>query len=222
MAEFHLPKWDEHLAVIGQNGSGKTRLASWVLSNAAYDRMPYVIVDYKREPLFAQIDRIQLLGSWRGRPPWKRPRSPGLYLLQPNPGEDQQLENFLYSVWRKGKCGIYFDEALMVPNQRDGAFQALLTQGRSKRIPLIVLVQRPSLVSRFVFSEAKHISVFRLTDRRDQLTVEGFAPIDFDEKIPPYYSRWYSTGQDHVYLLKPVPSDGTILDTFNARLPRRW
>lgn len=222
MPEFRLPRWDEHLAVIGQNGSGKTRLATWVLSRAPWDLIPYVIIDYKREPLFERVRGIRQLGTFGGRPPWKAPRSPGLYIVQPNVGEDDAMENFLYSVLKRGKCGLFCDEGLQQPNQRDGALQALLTTGRSKRTPLIVLVQRPSLVSRFIFSEAKHISVFRLIDRRDQITVEGFARIDFERKIPPFYSQWYDTGQDHTFLLKPVPSDDTIIADFERRLPRRW
>jgi hypothetical protein len=220
--QFRLPRWDEHLAVIGQNGSGKTRLATWALSHAHFDRIPYVIIDYKREQLFERIEGIQLLGAFRGRPPWKAPKRPGLYIVQPNPDEEEEIEKFLYSVWRKGRCGLYLDEGLQLPNQRNGAFQALLTQGRSKRIPMIVLVQRPSLVSRFIFSEAKYISVFRLIDRRDQQTVEGFAPIDFEKKLEPYWSQWYDTGQDHTFLLQPVPSDDTIVSTIDQRLPRRW
>lgn len=221
MPEFHLPGTDEHLSVIGQNGSGKTQLAAWVLSRAAFDRMPWVIIDYKREQLFSRVPGIKLLGSFRGHPPWKVPKHPGVYILQPEPWEKSELEDFLYTVWRKGKCGVYIDEAHMLPKQDEGAFQALLTQGRSKKIPMIVLTQKPSWVSRFIFSEAKYFSIFHLNDRRDKKTVEEFAPIDLDEPLEQFHSYWFDTSQRHTFLLDPVPDASKIISDINARLPRQ-
>lgn len=233
---FQLPRWDEHLSVIGQNGSGKTQLAAWVLSLAHFERMPYVIIDFKREPLFAKVRGIKQLGLFNGKPPWHRPRRPGLYILQPQPWEDDAVEDFLYSVWAKGKCGLWFDEAHILKHQEKGAFQALLTQGRSKRIPLIVLTQKPSWVSRFVFSEAKYFSVFHLNDERDAKVVENFVPraklemlslhrfgsADWNSALPRYCSYWYDTGQRELFDLLPVPDAQTITATLDARLPRRW
>lgn len=219
--EFRLPNNTEHVSVIGQNGTGKTQLAAWLLSRASFDKMPWVIIDYKREQLFARTHGIQQLGLFGGRPPWKRPRRPGLYIIQPQPWEKDELEDFLYNIWRKGKCGVYFDEAHMIPKQEDGAFQALLTQGRSKQIPLIVLTQRPAYVSRFVMSEAKFFSIFHLNDRRDRDTVASFVPVPKDYDLPKYHSYWHDVGDRTTFVLQPVPEANIIRSRIEARLSER-
>lgn len=216
---MRLPNSTEHISIIGQNGSGKTQLAAWVLSLANWTSRPAVIIDYKHEELFAQIDGVKPLGSFNGRPPWKRPRNAGLYIVQPHPWEKEEMEALLYSIWRKGNCIVYFDEAHMLPKQEDGAFQALLTQGRSKKIQLIVLTQRPAFVSRFVMSEAKFFSVFHLNDKRDRQTVASFVPIPWDYDLPQYHSYWFDVAKREKLHLSPVPARDTILDTFASRAP---
>lgn len=221
---FRLPKTDEHVSIIGQNGSGKTQLAAWLVAMSNYDTFPTVIIDYKRERLFSHIEHAQLLGTFRGRPPWNPPKKPGIYLLQPEPWEEDPIEDFLYKVWRRGKTRLYFDEAHMIPKQNGGAFQAILTQGRSKRIPCVILTQRPSWASRFIFSEAKFFSVFHLNDERDRKTVESFVPVDLSQQLPKFHSYWHDTSENKTNVLTPVPSANTIIEQFNSKLPkpRRW
>lgn len=219
---FRLPTFSEHVSIIGQNGSGKTQLAAWLLSKIDWTKRRGVIIDYKREQLFRPLKDIKLIGMFRGRPPWKMPRKPGLYIVQPEPWEKEEIESFLYAIWQRGKTLVYVDEAHMLPKQDEGAFQALLTQGRSKQIPMIVLTQKPSWVSRFVFSEAKHFSVFHLNDERDKKTVQQFVPIDLSRRLEPFHSYWHDTTQYETFILDPVPDQRTIQAELDARLPRQW
>jgi hypothetical protein len=104
--------------------------------------------------------------------------------------------------------------------QRSKAFETLLVQGRSKRIPLTVLTQRPVWVSRYIFSEATFFQVFALSDRRDKQTVEAIVPVDLDERLPDYHSHYYDVLRDDLIVLGPVPDADAILAKIDERLHR--
>lgn len=222
---FRLPDHTQRLTINGRNGSGKTQFANWVLSQAPFDRIPYVIIDYKGDDLIGKIERARPLDFSE-----KLPRHPGIYVVRPLPKvDDERLESWMWRVWHRGSTGLYFDEAHVVP-VRSGAFQAILTQGRSKHIPAIIISQRPSMVSRFVFSEANFYAMFHLNDKRDRDTVSAFTPtrehVEWDmERTPPEFSaRWYDQAKHFSAWLAPCPDESVILGSFDRRLApkRRW
>lgn len=213
--EFHLPNRTQRIAIIGRNGSGKTQAAAWILSQAAFDKQPYVIIDYKYDALLNNIPRIKEIGVNSSIP-----RHPGLYIVHPRPSETEEVEDFMERVWARERTGVYIDEAHMLPSK--GAFQALLTQGRSKRIPMIVLTQRPAWVSKFVFSEANFYYVFHLNDRQDRKRIEEFVPITMDQPLPRYHGWYHEVDNYSTFHLRPVPDAGTILGKFSDRQPRSW
>lgn len=138
------------------------------------------------------------------------------------------MEEWLWKVWARENVGLYFDEAFMLPNSghsRLGAFQAILTQGRSKKIPLISLVQRPSMISNFVFSEADFFSVFHLNRVQDKKTVQDLAEqLDFRkmEKLKEYHSHWYDVGKDTLFAMQPAPKPEKIAEEIDTKLrPKR-
>jgi DNA helicase HerA-like ATPase len=105
---------------------------------------------------------------------------------------------------------------------RSAAMNAVLTQGRSKRIPMIVLSQRPVFMSRFVFTEADYFQVFNLTDDEDQKRVRSFVPkYKRGMELPKYHSIYHDVSEYDTVLLTPVPSRDEILDTFAEKLRRR-
>lgn len=210
---FRLPTNQQRVAVIGRTGSGKTQFGAWLLAHAPFDRQPYVVIDYKGDELLGQIERITEIGLN------EIPKKPGLYTIRPRPDQNEAVENWLWKIWAKEKIGLYVDEGYALPDK--GAFQAILTQGRSKRIPAIVLTQRPTWVSRFVFSEADFYAVFHLNDQRDRLTVQAFTPrerMDMKNRLPDYNAYWYDVGRDKVFQMQPVPDADTIIDMIDARL----
>lgn len=221
---FRLPRTDEHTAILGCTGSGKTTLASWVLSNAPFHRMPYVAIDYKNDDLLAQIGRIKELEIDD-----PIPERPGLYVIRPLPSDIEEMEKWLWRVWEKGNTGLYIDEAYLLPNKE--AIKNILAQGRSLRIPVIAASQRPVDVPRSIFTEASHIAVFRLNDDRDKKTVREFtpkfmmfAPGGEEKRLPDYHSFWYSV-KDHsagdpepYHVLSPVPPAEKIVEKINDRL----
>lgn len=212
MTDFELPRPDQRVLILGSTGSGKTTMGAALLSNAPFNDMPYVMIDYKRDSLLNAIDHRERIG-------FDIPKHPGLYHLQPNPvSDDERMEAWLYRIWERRNIGLYVDEALRLPTKKTGAFESILTQGRSLRIPVISLSQRPVDLTRYAFSEANHVVVFKLTDIRDRKKVTEYIPIDNDYKLPKYHSVWYNVDADKTYKMTPSPDKDSILQTFKERL----
>jgi hypothetical protein len=201
---------------MGRTGSGKTALALFLLARANFHQKPYYIVDYKGDNHIGDIDRAKQIGLN------ETPRQPGLYVVRPLPHEQDQAEAWLWRVYNQEDTGLYFDEAYMVPDE--GAFPAILTQGRSKRINSIIITQRPAWISRFVFSEASQFAAFHLNDSDDRKKLWRFLPPDkiVRKRLPDYHSTWYDVGSNDLTLLGPCPHPDVSVDMIQSRLnPRR-
>jgi hypothetical protein len=210
--KLRLPGPSDRVVNIGRTGSGKTYAGLWHLSNASFDVRPFVIFDPKLDDNLADIDAEQIELGYV-------PQTPGLYITHPLPTEVKELDSYLMKLWERENVGVYLDEAFMCG---DGpGFVACLTQGRSKKIPMIMNTQRPVEVSRFVFSEASFFQTFGLTDKRDKQTVKMFAPIPElhnGERMPEFWSHYYDVSKDKLYVLKPVPKAGESIERINDRL----
>lgn len=209
---FQLPTNQHRVAVMGSTGSGKTQFGFWLLSLAPFDKQPYIIFDYKRETLFTQTDRIKEIALG------ELPKQPGVYIVRMMPAQLSEVNDYLLKIWDHENVGVFFDEAYMLPD-KDG-LSAILTQGRSKNIPAIILTQRPAWISRFVFSEANHYAVFRLNDLDDRKTVRRFLPPDTDltSDLPDYHSLWYTVGKRVAVPMSPVPGEAELLERLESRL----
>lgn len=217
VAEFYIPGPDSRTLIVGKTGTGKTYTAVWHLSTRDYMSRPWVIFDYKGDPLLGSIDAEEL--DILDNPP----DEPGIYIVRPFPDDDDNLVNdFLKRIWVKGNTGIYIDEGYMVPS-RSGPFKAILTQGRSKQIPVIVLSQRPVWLTRFAISEADYYQVFWLNDRRDRQVLESFLPElddgrDVNTRLEQYHSWFYDVSRDNIMELGPVRSIDKIVEKINSNL----
>ena len=211
-APFRLPNGKQRIAILGRTGSGKTLAALWHLSNANFDVQPWVVVDYKTDEHIAGIERGQIIDTSF------IPKRPGLYIVQPEP--DESLLDFFTAIWQRERIGVYVDEGYMIGEDSgtEKRFKTLLTQGRSKRIPMIILSQRPAWITRFVFSEADFYQIFHLNDIRDQKTVEAFLPSGTYKRLPDYHSIYFDVGRNKTTYLAPVPMEDVLLDKINARL----
>jgi hypothetical protein len=215
---LQLPDDSQRITVIGKTGSGKTQGAVWLLSKRSYDTRPWIIFDYKYETLLNAIPGTREIAVSA-----KLPKHPGLYIVHPTPADAEGVEAMMWEIWQREHIGLYIDEGYMI-SPRSPAYQAILTQGRSKSIPVIMLTQRPAWVTRFAFSEADYIQLFQLTDTRDAKIVKQFMPLPIEMPLPaPYYSWWWDNGRNFKAVLQPVPEASTILDRFHDRLiqPRR-
>lgn len=236
MTDFRWPNPDEHCAIVGRNGTGKSQFGAYVLAKRDLKNSRTIVLDYKGEELFNSIERIREIDVYGALP-----KHNGLYILRVHPGMNEAVEKFLWKIWEKENTGLFVDEGYMIPSSEGGAFQALLTQGRSKRTPVITLSQRPVKVSRFAFSESSHIALFHLNDKRDQKTIaeslpEGFvdwvpsefrgvdSDRDLGNRLPKYHARWYNVKDDAKFVLKPVPEADQIVAEIDAQLEpkQRW
>ena len=206
-----LPDSTKRHAIIGSTGSGKTQAALWHLSVRDIDRRPWVIYNFKHDASIDAIpDKIDI-------PVDEVPIKPGVYVVHPHPDETDAVERQMWGIWDKKGIGVYVDEGYMV-GDRNQAFRALLTQGRSRNNPMIVLSQRPVWMDRFVFSESEFFQVFRLNHKQDRKKVQEFVPANLDHRLPDYHSYYYDVAQNKVTVLKPVPDIETIHKTFGQKL----
>lgn len=222
---FRLPKfYEDRTVVIGATGSGKSTFAAWLFSHASYARRPWIIVDYKGEKIFRRPELKHVIREIQ--PTSAIPTKPGIFIVRPLPTEQEEMDAFFWRVWakpeRRGGTGLLCDEGYLLPDF--GGYHALLTQGRSKRIPMIILSQRPVEMNRFTFSEASYFAVFDLIDERDQKTVEAFTPLRLRnrEPLPRYHCLWYDVHERTTSLLSPAPDVDSIALRIAHNAPRSW
>jgi len=208
------PNDSQRISIVGMTGTGKTQAAAWHLSRRSFDAMPWIVYDFKYDELLNEIEGTQEIDLA------SVPKKPGLYIVHPHPSQKAEVEAQLWKIHEQENTGIYIDEGYMIGDTP--AFRALLTQGRSKHIPIIVLSQRPVWLSRFVFSESDFYQVFWLNNYKDRRTVNDFIPYNFENRLPAYNSLWYSVKEDKVSRMLPVPDREKILANFRTRLkPKR-
>lgn len=210
------PNDTERHLIIGMNGTGKTVAGLWSLQKRSYDKMPWVVVDYKRDPTIARIPGLEEI-SYARNPP----RSKGLYVIRPVPEvDDEAVEQFLWKIWRQERTGLFLDEGYML-DRYSKAWKAILTQGRSKRVPMIVLSQRPAWISPFAFSESNFMQVFFLPFPADLKRIREWIPNADPINLPEFHSYWWNVKRRQLTLLKPVPNEDEILDRFASKRVRR-
>lgn len=212
--------------ILGRTGAGKTVFSFMLLAEQDYDAKPWIIIDYKKDRLFAK-----LLKSFKGivkrlHPDDKPPTKPGLYVMQPVlKADDVAVEAFLMACYRKGNIGLYIDEGYAVPQEL--ALDAILTQGRSLDIPVIACYQRPVWMTRFATSQADYVAVFHIKDAPDRkrileftghVTMPGGSIINANTRLPKYHCLWYDTAEDETRVLRPAPPEAEIFARFAARL----
>jgi hypothetical protein len=216
--KINWPNDSQHLTVVGRTGTGKTHAGMWHLSGRNFVTKPWVILDTKGDEFIEEIGEFRNVKELSLK---DVPGKKGLHIVRPLPHQKPQLDAFLWKIWARGRCGIFCDEGYMLKGIP--AFDTLLTQGRSKKIPLIILAQRPAWISRFVFSEASFYQIFDLNDQRDWDTIGEVIPLDrlpFDpqEALADHGSLWYDVKARRCSVFSPVPPRDAILETFEKSL----
>lgn len=214
--EMRLPGRTHRTSIYGRTGTGKSVLGMFLLSKQDLKAMPWIIVDYKGDDNLALIQHVKEIGIEE-----KIPTQAGLYRVQPHPDDADGTDAFLKRVWENEHTGMLWDEAYMLPDR--AGLRAVLTQGRSKHIPVISVSQRPVWLSRFVYTQADFHAAFPLNDLKDIQSAQSFMPRgSVTSDIPEHWSRWYDVGHNALYTLKPVPPPDEIADTISKAIkPRR-
>jgi hypothetical protein len=212
-----LPGAADRTVVIGPTGSGKTVGGAWVLTKQNFAKRPWIAIDFKDEELWDLVGTPPMRDLKLGSMPGKL----GFYRMQVRPGQEEQLEYWLWKVWKKENIGLFVDEVSLIPQK--AAFKAILRQGRSKRIPVISCTQRPVDCDREVFSESQFRMFYGIEDPRDWLVIRGlFKHGDVERPLPPYWCYWYDAKNKTCTTLSPVPPPPEIAKALRAVSPRNW
>lgn len=213
---------NERVFITGKTGTGKTTEGLWQLSQRSIDVMPWIIIDFKKDDLVAQLP-VTALVSIREPPP----REPGLYVAGAT-WEDAEprggIDSYLLAILAQGRTGIFIDEG-QVMGQRSRGLRMVLTQGRQPQVPVIFLTQRPVNVDTYTLSEANILQIFLLIHPDDHARVAGYVPpdrLDFNElrRLGDHHSFWYDVDKDDLEIAAPCPPFTDVYDRILLRLPR--
>lgn len=198
----------EHVAVVGDTGTGKT----FLLSRLVRYRSHVVILKTKRDDTWKEFRGFRRVKDARAMDNVYADR------LIVDPAYEKQAEvgyDLLERAWRSGGWTVVIDELWYTERLGlRGQVERLLTQGRSERLTTIVGMQRPVFVSRFALSQCTHVFSFRVEGRDTKVMKDAFS-----ESLEPYISvadRHASTvvrGHDFAYYNRPH----RIVTTGNAK-----
>lgn len=211
---MRLPDDTQRHGIVGQTGSGKTVAELWALEKRSWHKMPWTLIDAKRDPTIRRIPRLEEYDV-RESPP----KQSGLYVVRPLPDEEEEVNQLMWRIWQREKHGIAADEVYMLGRFTDG-FQAIMTQGRSKRIPVIGCSQRPSFLNPFYLDGLDFHQVLHVPNPNDfkklSKWIPGLQPTDRN-----FHSQYYDVARDELTYCSPVPDEEEILDRFDRKMPHR-
>jgi hypothetical protein len=189
----------EHVAVIGDTGTGKTYLVSKLIALRNYVVVLRTKPDDIAFPGFRRFTTAKAgMEDWRNNKILLEPD----YRFQAREGAEM-----LEYAWSQRKWTIVVDEGWYA--ERLGLqklMERLWTQGRSVKISLVVGMQRPVEISRFTISQATHLFTFRVEGRDLKTIRDSTTP----RIVEPVHSL---TGHDFIYFNRP----GRFLARGNAR-----
>lgn len=212
---MRLPDDTQRHMIYGKTGSGKTVVGLWALEKRNFLSRPWFILDFKRDPTIKRIPRLEQVDI-RDKPT----KHPGLYVVRPFPGDEDEVTKFLWNVWQRENTGLFIDEGYMV-GRFNKALSAILTQGRSKHIPMIGLSQRPSWLSPFWMSEADFHQVMYVSRPTDIKALREWIPGWMPSQVQDYTSQYFDVSNNDLTYLRPVPPEDEILNRFDKKMPRR-
>lgn len=216
---MQLPDDTQRHLVIGRTGSGKSQFATHTLSMRSITDMPWVLCNFKDDEILNALPSIEL-------DTMKLPKKmlPGLYMVRPDVDDWDGMEQLMKDMWSRTHMGLYIDEALPISSPRHPAFRRILTQGRSRRVPVIAATQRPVDLDRYAFSESEFMNVFAMSDDREAEKIKDMTGIELNMSILPSlpdelpYSYSIDRIRRKVTMTPPAPQFDEIVDAFHRRL----
>ncbi len=206
-----LPAPDSRTVFVGSTGSGKTQAAIWMLSTRDYKNRPWFVVDFKGDKLIKQLETV---GAFEIGIDDSPPTEAGIYIIRPLPNQEENLSLFFERLYYMENCGVYIDEGTMV-KKNDPWVRALLTQGRSKEIELIICTQRPVWLDKYVFTEASYFGIFRLNSLDDRKEIKTYLGGLLPNELPSYHWLWYMVNDQKHVEFEPVPEAEKIIGSFD-------
>lgn len=213
--KLDIPKPGDRLAIIGTTGSGKTVAALFHLAMQDWDKRPWFVLDFKGDEHIAAIDGYEEIDV---NDPL--PTEPGIYVARPFIDQIEEVDNFLMRIYNRGNVGLWVDEGYEIAKSK--ALRRLLTQGRSKKISVIFLVQRPRNIDLTVLSEAQYYQLFEINYPDDIKHLQGFwkKGVDIETELNKFHSWWYDRRAKAVVQLGPMPQPEASLGIISRRMPQ--
>lgn len=159
----------EHVAAVGDTGTGKTYLVARLVQLRQYVVVFRTKPDDIRFPGFKTVRKAAALDDIH---------SSRLLLVPTYSHQMREGYDMLERVWEQGNWTVVIDELWYAEKRLKLSLEVerLLTQGRSKGISVIVGMQRPAQVSRFAISQCTHLFSFRVEGRDLQTMKEATSP----------------------------------------------
>lgn len=173
----------QHVYLAGMTGSGKTTLARYLLTEH-----PNVIsIDSKHDNKWP---------GWRVTKQVNRAFELGRTIFRPD--AFYQISEVYYRAFTEGGWHVHCDEGYMIARRQSSAIGSYptyylkgLQSGRSKKLTIWTMTQRPVYLPLFAISEASHIFVFNLGRKSDRMLIASETGRDELEKLPGRYHFWY-------------------------------
>lgn len=167
--------------MIGPTGAGKTTLALALLPRRSY------VIAFGTKPKDATLDRLVKTAGWRlvrdvekMPTPIVRPSERIVFwpkFLTPADQQRQayQIGRVMMDAFVEGGWCLFIDELDYVENTLGLAklTKALLTQGRSIGLSIVVGTQRPAHVSLLIYDQPTHVFFWRDNDERNLKRIAG-------------------------------------------------
>lgn len=167
LREYPVPwRIGEHVAVIGDTGTGKTYLMSRLADLRNYVVMLRTKSDDIKFRDMVRVKDTRAMGSLYDTrllitPPFKE---------QARIGADMMSR-----AWKQGGWTVFNDELFYITDvlRLNIHVDMLLTQGRSKKLSIVNGMQRPVRITRFAISQATHVFAFRLENKDAKFVAEA-------------------------------------------------
>ena len=209
---------DERWAIIGKSGSGKSVFARWIAYQYYRAHWPVVIVDPKKRYVdAAQGDDYATspADSTIARP-WKiadglfNPDAKVQIYLPTFPAlKDPVLDRLFFTLLDRGGLVLHIEDMTQVANENSTptGLAALMTDGRTAEVPLLLLAQRPVGIPRNMIDQAENFAIFRLPDIDDRTRASKILGDKRVERIilPRRYFWYLHEGDDFPTKYSPLP-----------------
>lgn len=200
-------KQDEHIAIIGPTGQGKTTLALALMERRKY---PIVLACKPKDEV---LDDVKSYGyeTVREWPPSRnyRPTKEPKICLWPKAEklrsgkvvQQREFMAFLEDAFESGGYSIFADEVRYLTHDlkmKDEIVRILL-QGRSNKISFVSSTQRPRHVPLEIYNQSTHLFLFRESDRANLQRLSEIGGVNTEhvkklvEKLPQFHFLYVNT-----------------------------